>query len=151
MVDAAVTEGRAECCFLGWIWDLAMFRGVDKRVLVWFGVFLLTICPGAGRGQPEHRFLHQAAKLQLKASRRAGTLGKTDSPLSAYNPKLYRSASGSFLISSQSRPQTSRNWTISLRAQHLHNRCCRCLVVLFARALQTRRRNFLTFFLTESV
>lgn len=31
MADAAATRGRAGCFFLGWIWDLEIFCGDDKR------------------------------------------------------------------------------------------------------------------------
>lgn len=72
-----------------WRYFVVMIKGV----LVWFGDFLPTIYPGACRGQSEHRFLHQAAKMRLKVSRRAGTLGKMDSLPSACYQRLYCSAS----------------------------------------------------------
>lgn len=122
-------------------------------------IFLLTACtvwapsqpsPRAGRGQPEHKFLHHAEKLRLNTlsaiSDSAGMPGMTRQPhfctlskiISLCHQKLFD------LLSVQAPNQQKLNHFF-LHAQHLHNRCHRRLAVSFARASQTsqRKRGFL--------
>lgn len=122
LADAAVTPGESRGSVFG-----ARFGILQCAVVLMKGclVVVLFFCrqpalPGLhvnqllepAEGSRSTNSPIQAEKLRLNAVsyiRQHRMPGKTDSPIFACYPRYYRSAVGSFLIFSQSKPQTVRN------------------------------------------